>query len=71
MNRKEANILILGFISREIESNSDLRFNQILSSIGITLESDAYFEKSLPTIECLDYYEESEITLKRILNDKE
>lgn len=67
MTRLEANRLILSELSKTIEQYPDLRFIQTLSGIGIL--QPKYDEEW----KCVGYkdtfYEESEDTLKRIVEE--
>ena len=54
MNRQEYNLKILDIIRAKAQEYPDMRFHQLLWAFGITVEGD-------------QFYEESEVTLSRIL----
>jgi len=67
MTRQEANTKLLQLIAAHIELFPEGRFGQILHNIGITKEvSGSYYQQ---TIDSIDFYEESEATLKRVLGE--
>lgn len=75
MTRQEANTHILDLLEAEIEANPDLRFNQILVNQRYSKQQivrdeidDLYGTPGL-VFNDLDYYEESEATLKRVLGE--
>lgn len=55
MTRQEANEKIIAHIIKVVSENPDLRFNQILESLGIT---------------GTDFYEESVKTLEKVKNGR-
>lgn len=75
MTRQDANLQILQLIKNHIMITPDLRFGQILVNIGITNEIKVFDEwddilETEPIIyNNIGYYEESEVTLKRILGE--
>jgi len=76
MTRLDANVLILIKLTQEVNDYPDLRFNQILVNLSLTTESKFFDEwnnldgnASEIVINEVDYYEESEATLKRILDN--
>ena len=54
MNRQEYNLKILDIIKAKAQECPDMRFHQLLWVFGVTIEGD-------------QFYEESEVTLNRIL----
>ena len=54
MNRQEYNLKILDIIRAKAQEYPDIRFHQLLWVFGATVEGD-------------QFYEESEVTLNRIL----
>ena len=54
MNRQEYNLKILDIIRAKAQEYPDMRFHQLLWALGATVEGD-------------QFYEESEVTLNRIL----
>lgn len=52
--RQEANRTILNLISEAVEKNPDLRFHQLLQSLGVeTPGTDQFYEESIKTLENL------------------
>jgi hypothetical protein len=68
MTRKEANLTILILIADQVESNPDLRFNQILSNLKILVSKEIMDPRGeTSTMYWEDrYYEDPQITLNRI-----
>lgn len=60
MNRQSANLKIMDKVMTMIYMHPDLRFNQILLALDITLMSDK--GEGLQDL----FYEESSVTLKRV-----
>ena len=54
MNRQEYNLKILDIIKVKAQECPDMRFHQLLSVFGVTIEGD-------------QFYEESEVTFNRLL----
>ena len=54
MSRQEYNLKILDIIKAKAQECPDMRFHQLLWAFGVTTEGD-------------QFYEESEVTLNRIL----
>lgn len=54
MNRQEYNLKILDIIKAKVQECPDMRFHQLLWAFGVTTEKD-------------QFYEESEVTLNRLL----
>ena len=54
MNRQEYNLKILDIIRAKAKEYPDMRFHQLLWAFGVTIEGD-------------QFYEESEVTLNRLL----
>lgn len=53
-SRQEANRTILNLISEAVEKNPDLRFHQLLQSLGVeTPGIDLFYEESSKTLENL------------------
>lgn len=65
MTRQEANIQILGLIAEAITKYPDRRFAQLLSHLNVIHTGPEDWNQN--HIETIDFYEEPEITLKRIL----
>lgn len=72
MTRQEANFAILILIADQVESNPDLRFNQILSNLKILVSKEVPdFRGETSTMYWEDrYYEDSQITLKRTTHEE-
>lgn len=52
--RQEANRTILNLLSEAVEKNPDLRFHQLLQSLGIEIpHTDQFYEESSKTLESL------------------
>ena len=52
--RQEANRTILSLLSEAIEKNPDLRFHQLLQSLGIEIpHTDQFYDESSKTLEDL------------------
>lgn len=67
MTRKEANMEIIRLLVNEINSNPDLRFNQILSYIGVTKTVRMYDDHhELLHFNNVDFNEEPTQTLSKI-----
>jgi len=62
MNRQEANREIVRRISEMVESQPDLRFHQVLNSLGVTNRELVLDKVFIPDL----IQEESEETLKRM-----
>lgn len=53
-SRQEANQTILNLLSEAVEKNPDLRFHQLLQSLGIEIpHTDQFYEESSKTLENL------------------
>ena len=66
MERQKYNKLILETLSKLVEKYPDLRFGQILANAEIITYKNDYDE----TVPIDPFYEESEITWKRMKNNK-
>ena len=66
MERQKYNKLILETLSKLIEKYPDLRFGQILANAEVIIYKNDYDE----TVPVDPFYEESEITWKRMLLNK-
>ena len=66
MERQEYNKLILETLSKLVDKYPDLRFGQILANCDIIIYKNDYDE----TVPIDTFYEESEITWKRMLLNK-
>ena len=68
MTRQEANLKILDRIKRELETNPNLRFNQCLVNMLVSESKVVDVDEGLTEYreDCLDYYEESKVTLQRM-----
>ena len=66
MERQKYNRLILETLSKLIEKYPDLRFGQILANAEVIIYKNDYDE----TVPVDPFYEESEITWKRMLLNK-
>ena len=69
MTRQEANLAILSHLTDLVNRNPDLRFFQLLDLAGaheVQLDSTGFFSIGYKD----KFYEESEVTLERMKNDK-
>jgi hypothetical protein len=66
MERQRYNKLILETLSKLVEKYPDLRFGQILANAEVIIYKNDYDE----TVPIDPFYEESEITWKRMLLNK-
>ena len=66
MERQKYNKLILETLSKLVEKYPDLRFGQILANAEVIIYKNDYDE----TVPVDPFYEESEITWKRMLLNK-
>lgn len=66
MERQKYNRLILETLSKLIEKHPDLRFGQILANAEVITYKNDYDEMIVKD----PFYEESELTWKRMLNNK-
>jgi hypothetical protein len=67
MTRQEANRKIITLLMHQIETNPDLRFSQIVHNLGMLKEIGSSFDTNVG--ETIDYYEESVVTLGRMLGE--
>lgn len=67
MTRQEANKKIITLLINQIETNPDLRFGQIVHNLGMLKEMGSSFDTNVG--ETIDYYEESVVTLERMLGE--
>ena len=67
MTRQEANRKIISLLMHQVETYSDLRFGQIVHNLGMLKEIGNSFDTNVG--ETIDYYEESVITLERMLGE--
>lgn len=50
MNRQENNLKLLDIIKAEVLKYPDMRFHQLLWTIGATIEGDQFYEESEDTL---------------------
>lgn len=65
LERQKANREILQILIKAVESNPQMRFNQILVNINLT-EPLSFGQGYMAKVETIEYYEESKTTLERI-----
>ena len=66
MNRQKYNRLIIETLSKLVEKHPDLRFGQLLANAEVITYKNDYDE----TVPIDPFYEESETTWNRLLNNK-
>lgn len=67
MTRQEANRKIITLLMHQVETNPNLRFGQIAHNLGMLKEMGSSFDTNVG--ETIDYYEESVVTLERMLGE--
>ena len=67
MTRQEANRKIISLLMHQVEINPDFRFGQIVHNLNMLKQMGKSFDTNIG--ETIDYYEESMITLERMLGE--
>lgn len=71
MTRQEANLLILSALEKYFNDYPDIRFTQALSNLTVSESTTIDYDFGFSAVEIMDYYEESEATLKKIKSCQE